>query len=173
MRVPTLEEALECFPKSGILLNIHCKTGDAAAEVAELLRRTGRLAQGILMMDSRKDLLAVKEKCPWAKTGLVMRPTGGWGKNWTDEDAWRQIRDAAQIGVDFFQILPKVRVSAGQMRFLHDHGIKTTYFFANDSATMESIVAEGHDFVFTDCYAAMRPVYDGLIRGRNRLGAML
>ena len=165
MRVPTLEEALECFPKSGIYLNIHCKTGDAAPEVAELLRRTGRLAQGVLMMDTRKDLLALKAKCPWVKTGLVMKPTNGWGKNWKDDDAWRQIRDVAQIGVDFFQILPGVRVSPEQMRFLHDHGIKTTYFFANDAAAMKTIVEEGHDFVFTDRYAAMRPVYDGLIRG--------
>ena len=39
-----------------------------------------------------------------------MRPTNGWGKNWTVDDAWRQIRDVAQIGVDFFQILPGVRV---------------------------------------------------------------
>ena len=171
MRVPTLEEALECFPKSGIYLNIHCKTGDAAPEVAELLRRTGRLAQGILMMDSRNELLALKAKCPWVKTGLVMKPTNGWGKNWKDDDAWRQIRDVAQIGADFFQILPGVRVSPEQMRFLHDHGIKTTYFFANDAAAMKTIVEEGHDFVFTDRYAAMRPVYDGLIRGEFSVAA--
>lgn len=159
-RVPTIDEALACFPKTGIYLNIHCKTGDAAPEVAELLRRTGRLAQGILMMDSRDALLSLKAKCPWAKTGLVMHATNGWAKNWTEEDAWRQIRDVAAIGVDFFQILPNVRVSAEQLRFLHDHGIKTTYFVANDEKTMETIVAEGHDFVFTDCYAQLRPVYD-------------
>lgn len=160
MRVPTLEEALECFPGKGIYLNIHCKTGDAAPEVAELLRRTGRLAQGVLMMDSRAALTAVKAKCPWVKTGLVMRPTNGWGKNWTDEDAWRQIRDVAEIGIDFFQILPGVRVSPPQMRFLHDHGIKTTYFVANDGDTLKKLVEEGHDFIFTDRYAAMRRFYD-------------
>ena len=161
-RVPTLEEALECFPKKGVYLNIHCKTGDAAPEVAELLRRTGRLAQGVLMMDSREDWLALKERCPWVKTGLVMRPTNGWGKNWTDEDAWRQIRDAAEIGVDFFQLLPNVRVSRVQMRFLHDHGIKTTYFAANDEVELKEVFEEGHDFIFTDRYTAMRPVYDRL-----------
>jgi alkaline phosphatase len=161
-RVPTLEEALECFPKKGMYLNIHCKTGDAAPEVAELLRRTGRLAQGVLMMDSREDLLALKAKCPWVKTGLVMRPTSGWGKNWTDEEAWRQIRDVAEIGIEFFQILPNVRVSQPQMRFLHDHGIKTTYFVANDEAVLKVTVDDGHDFIFTDRYAAIRPLYDRL-----------
>ena len=91
-----------------------------------------------------------------------MRPTNGWGKNWSDEDAWRQIRDAAAIGVDFFQILPNVRVSGVQMRFLHDHGIKTTYFAANDEVALKEVFEEGHDFIFTDRYTAMRPVYDRL-----------
>ena len=47
-KVPTLEEALAVFPRAGIFLNIHCKTGDAAPEVADLLWRTGRLAQGTM-----------------------------------------------------------------------------------------------------------------------------
>jgi hypothetical protein len=36
---------------------------------------------------------------------------------------------------------------------------------------MKTIVEEGHDFVFTDRYAAMRPVYDGLIRGEFSVAA--
>jgi alkaline phosphatase len=159
-KVPTLEEALDCFPKTGIYLNIHCKTGDAAPEVAEMLRRKGRLAQGILMMDSRKDLLVVKEKCPWAKTGLVIR-TPKWSVPWTEEDAWKQIRDAAKIGVEFLQILPNSHCTKAQLVFLHDHGIRTTYFVANTAAKMAEIVREGHDFVFTDHYSALRGVYDG------------
>ena len=157
--VPTLDEALDCFPKTGIYLNIHCKTGDAAPEVAEMLRRKGRLAQGILMMDSRKDLLVVKEKCPWAKTGLVIK-TPKWSVPWTEEEAWRQIRDAAKIGVEFLQILPKSHCTKEQLVFLHDRGIRTTYFVANNKETMAEIVREGHDFVFTDHYSLLRPVYD-------------
>ena len=159
MKVPTLDEALDCFPKTGIYLNIHCKTGAAAPEVAEMLRRKGRLAQGILMMDSRKDLLAVKEKCPWAKTGLVIK-TPKWSVPWTEEEAWRQIRDAAKIGVEFLQILPNSHCTREQLVFLHDHGIRTTYFVANTKEKMEEIVREGHDFIFTDHYALLRPVYD-------------
>jgi glycerophosphoryl diester phosphodiesterase len=68
----------------------------------------------------------------------------------------------AEIGIEFFQILPNVRVSPRQMRFLHDHGIKTTYFVANDEATLKTTVDEGHDFIFTDRYAAIRPLYDQL-----------
>lgn len=163
-KVPTLDEALDCFPRTGIYLNIHCKTGDAAPEVAEMLRRKGRLAQGILMMDSRKDLLAVKEKCPWAKTGLVIK-TPKWSVPWTEEEAWRQVRDAAKIGVEFLQILPNSHCTREQLVFLHDRGIRTTYFVANSKEKMEEIVREGHDFIFTDYYSLLRPVYDSNVKG--------
>lgn len=159
-KVPTLEEALTCFPKTGIYLNIHCKTGDAAPEVAELLRREGRLAQGVLMMDSRAQLVELKQKYPWVKTGLVMNTDAGWMKPWTEEEAWRKLRDAVKIGVEFVQILPNSHCTKEQMTFLHDHGIRTTYFFANDQEKMKELVAEGHDFIFTDFYSKLRPTYD-------------
>jgi len=159
-KVPVLHEALACFPKTGLYLNIHCKTGDAAPEVAELLKREGRLAQGILMMDSRRDLLSVKAKCPWAKTGLVMNTDAGWLKPWTEEEAWRKLRDAASLGVDFVQILPNSHCTREQLVFLHDRGIRTTYFFANDAAKLRELLAEGHDFIFTDRYREIRAVYD-------------
>ena len=159
-KVPTLAEALACFPKTGIYLNIHCKTGTAAPEVAEMLRKEGRLAQGILMMDSRRDLIALKAKCPWAKTGLVMNTDGGWEKPWTEEEAWRKLRDAAEIGVEFVQILPNSHCTKEQLAFLHDRGIRTTYYFANDPAKMKELVAEGHDFIFTDVYSKLRSTYD-------------
>ena len=159
-KVPTLAEALACFPKTGIYLNIHCKTEDAAPEVAEMLRKDGRLAQGILMMDSRAALLVVKKACPWAKTGLVMSTDAGWEKPWTEAEAWRKLRDAAEIGVEFVQILPNSHCTREQLAFLHDRGIRTTYYFANDPEKMKELVAEGHDFIFTDRYAKLRPVYD-------------
>ena len=155
-KVPTLEEALAVFPRAGIFLNIHCKTGDAAPEVADLLWRTGRLAQGILMMESREHLVALKAKCPWVKTGLVMHTDAGWKKPWTEEEAWKKLRDAAKIGVEFVQILPNSHCTPEQLRFLHDHAIRTTYFVANDSAAMRALAAEGHDFIFTDRYSALR-----------------
>lgn len=159
-KVPLLFEAIACFPKTGVYLNIHCKTGDAAAEVAALLKRTGRLAQGILMMDSRRDLIAVKAACPWAKTGLVLVSDAGWMKPWTEESAWAKIRDAASLGVDFVQLLPNSHLTRDQLTFLHDRGIRTTYYFANDAAKMRELLAEGHDFIFTDDYDRMRMVYD-------------
>lgn len=160
-KVPTLVEAIERFPHTGLLLNIHCKTGSAAPEVAELLRKTGRLSQGILMMDSRADLVVLKSKCPWVKTGLVMNTDAGWEKPWTEDEAERKLRDAADLGVDFVQILPNSHCTREQLRYLHDRGIRTTYFVANTGKTMREIVDEGHDFIFTDHYSELRPIYEG------------
>ena len=164
-RVPTLEEALAVFPKSGIYLNIHCKTGDAAPEVAELLRRTGRLAQGVLMMDSRDDLVSLKAKCPWARTGLVINADAGWGRPLAEDEAWKKLRAAANAGVEFVQILPNSHLTRQQLAFLRDLAIRTTYFVAHDADSMRSLAREGYDFVFTDRYSALRPAYDAATAG--------
>ena len=89
-----------------------------------------------------------------------MISTPKWSVPWTEEDAWRQIRDAAKIGVEFLQILPNSHCTRDQLVFLHDRGIRTTYFVANSRERMEEIVREGHDFIFTDRYSLLRPVYD-------------
>ncbi|MBR3221463.1 MAG: metallophosphoesterase [Kiritimatiellae bacterium] len=159
-RVPTLEEALKVFPKTGIVLNIHCKTGSAAPEVAETLRRNGRLAQGVLMMDSLEDLVSVKKKCPWAKTGLVLNSDAGWARPWTEDEAWKKLRAAAKAGVEYVQMLPNCHLTAQQFKFLRDLDVRITYFAANDADTMRSLVREGYDFIFTDRYSALRPAYD-------------
>lgn len=159
LKVLTLDEALAVFPKTGLYLNIHCKTGDAAPEVADLLRRTGRLAQGILMMDDPEALAAVRSQCPWAKTGLVMNTDAGWAKPWTEDEAWRKLKAAADAGVEFVQILPNCVCTKEQFAYLHERGIRTTYFVANDEETLRQKVAEGHDFVFTDRYSPLRAVY--------------
>ena len=86
----------------------------------------------------------------------MVNTDAGWSKPWTEEEAWKKLRDAAEIGVEFVQILPNSHCTPEQLRFLHDQAIRTTYFVANDSATMRALVAEGHDFIFTDRYSALR-----------------
>ena len=148
--VAELEAHLAPFPKAGRFLKIDCNTADVAIAAAELLRRTGRLAGAFLMMDSRADLVAVKAKCPWVKTGLVLNADAGAAKSWTEDEAWRKLRDAAKIGVEFVQILSNCHCTPDQMRFLHDHAIRTACFAANGEKSMQAIAAEGHDFIFTD-----------------------
>ena len=161
LRVPTIEEALAAFPKTGILLNIHCKTGDAAPEVAELVRREGRLEQCVLMMDTREDLVALKRKCPWVRTGLVQR-FEAWPGDWPAKapmDA--QVDDAIALGVDLFQMIANCRLTPAAMKRLHDADIRTTYFDCQRPGDFAGLVAEGHDYIFVDRYSALRGAYEG------------
>ena len=78
---------------------------------------------------------------------------------------------AAKAGVEFLQVLPECHCTPEQLRFLHDRGIRTTYFVADDEKTMREIVAEGHDFVFTDFYSCLEPVYrQAILSARRRTG---
>lgn len=158
-RVPTLHEALAVFPKTGVLLNIHCKTGDAASEVAQHLLATGRKNQAILMMDNKRDLGVLRSKCPWARTGLVAT-LPAWGKVWSDESRAEQVAELPDLGIEFFQMLPKCHLTREQIDRLHAAGIKTTYFFCNDAEGFAPLVKEGHDYIFTDCYTKLRAAYD-------------
>jgi len=167
LKVLTLDEALAAFPKTCLYLNIHCKTGDSAPEVAEILRRTGRLEQGILMMDSPEALAVVRVRCPWAKTGLVINTDAGWAKPWTEDEAWRKLKAAADVGVEFVQILPNCICTREHFAYLHKRGIRTTYFVANDAETLRAKMAEGHDFIFTDKYSTLRVIYDSVMQELN------
>ena len=79
-KVLTLDEALAIFPKTGLYLNIHCKTGDAAPEVAALLRRTGRLAHFVLRPGLCPSCICIHHKPrlrPWAFHPHGVKRIGG------------------------------------------------------------------------------------------------
>ena len=156
----TSEGGLYDMPKTGVLLNIRCRAGSAAPEAAQMLRRAGRLAQGVLVVESRSDLVALKAKCPWVKTGIVLGSSAGTGKPWTEAEAWGKLRGAAGIGVEFVHVPSCCRLTREQFSFLHDRGIRTACFAVNDAKTMVAMVRDGHDFIFTDDYVGLRPIYE-------------
>ena len=163
---PRLERELASFPKAGVLLGVRCSTLAAALEAAETLRRTGRLAQGVLMMDSREDFVGLKAKCVWARAGLAMHPAGGSGASWPEAEAWKALRDAAKIDAVFVRLPSDFRCTPEQFVFLHDRGIRTVCFSADDPKTVARLVREGHDFVFTDSYSRLRGAFDAAVAGR-------
>lgn len=169
-RVLTLEEALSCFPRTGVLLYIRCMTGDAGRQAAAVLRGTGRLAQGVLVFDRRDILEAFKKSCLWTKTGLALHRSAGPRERWPESDTWAMLRDAAGIGVEFIQVAAPCRCTAAQLAFLRDRGIRTAYFLANDAGTAAAAAREGHDFVFTDRYCAVRPAYDSAVPAQYAAG---
>ena len=142
-----LASHLAPFPKAGCYLCIRCKTVAAALEAAELLRREGRLAQGVLMLDSQENLAGFKAKCLWTKTGLAMRSDAGQGKPWSEDEAWKKLRAAAKVGVEFVQIPDGSICTRDQFVFLHDLAIHTVYSGASDADALKMKMREGHDFV--------------------------
>ena len=62
--------------------------------------------------------------------------------------------------VEFVQVPSNCRIAREQLVFMHDRAIRTICLAANDAKTMVAKVREGHDFIFTDDYSAMRPVYE-------------
>lgn len=141
------------FPAAGLLLSIKCKSDDKAIATAKEIRKAGRLAQTILMMESREQLLTLKNECPWVKTGFIIC------KPWTEQTAWEHIRDVVNIGVEFLQIPPNSHCSREQMTFLHDHAIRTICLVPCDEDAMRMRIEEGHDFIFPDNFNQMYPVY--------------
>ena len=154
------ETALWGFPKTGVMLCVRCGNGTSALEAAQLLRSAKRLAQGVLVLDSRADLVELKAKCPWVKTGLALAPSVGLGSGWTEDEAWERFRDVAKIGVEFVCIPLGCRVAPAQFVFLHDRGIRTICGAANDKKSMVSFVREGHDFIIAEDYSGLRPTYE-------------
>ena len=112
-----------------------------------------------MVADPRDDLVALKKKCLWAKTGLVMAADAGSGKPWTEEEAWRKLKDVAKIGVEYVQPPHGGSCTRDQFVFLHDLGIRTVYFAANDAETLRAKLQEGHDFLFTDRLSELVPVF--------------
>ena len=175
-RIPTLEEALAVFPESGVLVNLHCKTGSAGPDAAQVVRRQGRERQVVFMMDTVGDVLLMQEECPWAQVGWVSpgkwrgANSGqgeGWWHPWGEMRSDKSIDIAVALGVRYLQLLFDCRLSRGQMERLRAAGIKTTYFECNDPAKMKGLVDEGHDFIFSDRFSRCRPAYEAAIRGHS------
>jgi len=51
VKIPTFDEAIDCFPKEGVWLNVHCGD-DVTDEVARKIREKGRLHQAFVAAGS-------------------------------------------------------------------------------------------------------------------------
>lgn len=154
-----IEFALWGVPKTGVLLDIRCKSVSEALKAAEVLRRTGRLAQGVLTLGSQAELAAFKAKCLWTKAGLVLGADAGNGVPWSEDEAWGKIRAAAKVGVELLEMPQSCTLTPEQFTFLHDLAIRTASHAA-DAKAVVALVRDGHDFVFVDDCSAMRPIYE-------------
>ncbi len=152
-KIPTFDEAIDCLPKDGIWINIHC--GNVAEEVALKLREKGRLHQAFLAT-SLDEIAKARKIVPEILTCNMSRP-GKYGTTWTTEQNSEYAKMTIENHCNFLQLLSPCSVE--DAKALHDSGAKINYYFCNDPAKLESFLQFGVDFPLTDRLDVMMEKY--------------
>lgn len=155
-KVPTFEEALDCLPKDGLWINVHC--GGAAVEVAQILKAKGRLHQAFIST-SLKEIANARKMVPEVLACNMSR-TGGWGKPWTAEQSALYATQTVENHCNFLQLVTPC--SPEDAKMMHAADVKINYFFCNDPQKLEAILSFGTDFVLTDRLELMQGAMKGL-----------
>ena len=145
-RIPTFDEAIDCLPKDGIWINVHCGGGKGvSAEVARKIREKGRLTQAFVASD-RGGVRAARKAVPEIK---ACRMGGRWDGLWTAQESHEFLKSATDLGYQFAQ--PHFSVFAAEdAKAFHDKGGKITYFWVNRPDQLAAALAMGVDFPLTD-----------------------
>ena len=157
IKVPTFDEAMDCLPKEGIWVNIHCKEADVAREVTAKLKAKGRVGQSFIT--GRENIAkAAREVVPDIKVCVFYRPGGGYVKKFTDEVLQAYVDYAKRNNFQFIQHGKALR-DAPAYRDFRAHGGMVNYCFANTEEDAKKIYALGLDFALTDNLDAMLPFF--------------
>ena len=147
VKIPTFDEAIDCFPKTGVWLNVHCKS-DVTDEVARKIKAKGRLAQAFIAADLagvRKARAAVPE----VKVCLFAAPGNSWGHAWTAEERQAAIAAVRAEKAEFTQ--PHyASFEPEELAAYHAEGGKVNYFWCNKPGRLGALMARGIDFPLTD-----------------------
>ena len=156
-KVPTFDEAIDCLPKDGIWINVHCKDAVAVKEVARKLKEKGRLNQAFIA-GREKIIRAARSVVPEIGASLFMTNPDGRGKPWTEaglrayvEYAWRERSDYLQLG--------GAMIDAPAYRDFRARGGKVIYCYGNSEKAVKRIAALGFEFALTDELDAMLPYF--------------
>ncbi|MBQ2820488.1 MAG: hypothetical protein IJF17_02760 [Thermoguttaceae bacterium] len=144
-KVPTFEEAIDCLPKDGLWINVHCG-GSVAVEVAQILKNKGRLHQAFIAA-SLGEISKARQVVPEILACNMSRP-GGHGKPWTAEQSSLYASQTVENKCEFLQLLAPC--SEDDAILLHDSGVKINYFHCNKPENVEKLVQMGADFLLTD-----------------------
>ncbi len=142
-KIPTFDEAVDCFPKSGVWLNIHCKAG-ACDEVARKLKAKGRLHQAFVA-SADKGVQEARAAVPEVKTCLM---TGPW-RPWKDGELTDYVTLAITNRYDFAQPHCCALTPPEAKRF-RDAGGRFTYFWLSDPEKLPGLMSTGVDFPLVD-----------------------
>ena len=148
--IPTFDEAIDCLPKSGLWINVHCKS-DVAVDVAEGIRAKGRLHQAFVAA-SLPALRRARERVPGLLTCNMSRPSVAPRADWPSEACAEYVRETVRNGCEFLQMVPASRRNwtkeiAGE---LHAENGKVNFFLSNHPEHVASLLESGIDFILTD-----------------------
>ena len=154
-KVPTFDEAIDCLPKAGIWINVHCKGVVTVKTVVRKLKEKGRLHQAFIA-GREKIIHAAREVEPGIRASLFMTNPEGRGKTWTEDGIRAYVEYAGREHSDYLQ-LGNALIDAPAYREFRAHGGKVIYCFGNDEESIRRIAAFGFEFALTDNLDAMLP----------------
>lgn len=165
-RVPTFDEAIDCLPKEGFWINVHCYgSSNIARDIALKIKEKGRLHQAFISA-TLPQLKAAKAAVPELLTCNMTRPAGVVNsKPWTDEQNAEYLRTTIENGCNFIQLRqPWARKFSDEA---HAAGIKINICsndkWCNNPGLLRHVIGElDIDFVLTDNLAKILGQYWGL-----------
>ena len=165
-KVPTLEEALACLPREGMLINLHCygpPGNTVARDVALRVKELGRLDQCYIAA-ILPDIRVARAAVPELKTCNMTRPSGvNYYRPWTDEQNAEYLRTTIENRCQYLQLRqPWPRKFSDQA---HAAGVKvnlcTCEQLCNDPKNLEHIFNElDIDYVLTENLGPMVEEYN-------------
>lgn len=151
-RIPTFDEAVDCIPRDGVWINVHCGPG-VAVEVARAIRDKKRLHQAFLAC-SLGDARRARKEVPEILVCNMSR-TGPWERAWRTDETRAYVANTVTNGCRFLQLIQPA--AAADLEALHAAGGKASYFFTDDPARARELWANGVDFVLTNNLDGLLP----------------
>ncbi len=160
-KVPTFDEAIDCFPKYGVWLNVHCDDS-VTDEVAKKIKAKGRLHQAFIAAN----LAGVKRAravVPEIKVCLFSLPPNSWSHSWAAEERSASIAEVMSVKAEFTQ--PHYAdFTQEELYDYHAMGGRVNYFWCNQPSRLPALLARGIDFPITDNLAAMVKAYNDCLK---------
>lgn len=157
-QIATFQEVLDCIPKDGVWLNVHTHNPETVLKCARILEKEGRLHQAFIstnlnwMKKTRKEVPGIRF-CNLSRTGKR-------NEKWTREQHKKYAAGTVKYGCSFVQ--PIQYFPQEDVKYLHDNGVKISFFECNDVKKVKEILDNGVDFIFTNNLKRIKDEYDRL-----------
>ena len=160
-RIPTFDEAIDCFPTNGVWLNVHCGD-DVTDEVALRIKAKGRLHQAFVAAGIA-GVRRARAVVPEIKVCLFSAPKDSWRHSWTAEERRASIAEVRAEKAEFTQ--PHFAdFTPDELHAYHAEGGKVNFFWCNKPHRLAALLARGIDFPLTDNLAPMVAEYGRLMK---------